>query len=55
MGLRLAALSIRRSGGVDVFLRDLVGNALALSDYLVGEILSNLSDDARSTVRSSSC
>lgn len=41
-GLRLVAISMSRGGDPEVFLRDLVGNALALSDYLVGEILSRL-------------
>jgi LuxR family transcriptional regulator, maltose regulon positive regulatory protein len=44
-GLCLAAVSMRSGGDPEVFLRDLVGNALALSDYLVGEILSRLPAD----------
>lgn len=45
-GLRLAASSIHDGVDPGVLLRDLVGNTLALSDYLVGEILSSLSADA---------
>ncbi|MBL8925247.1 MAG: hypothetical protein JNM77_03280 [Pseudonocardia sp.] len=41
-GLRLAALSLRDAGDVDRFLADLAGNSKALSDYLVGEVLSAL-------------
>ena len=41
-GLRLAALSLREAGDVDRFLADLAGNATAISDYLVGEVLSAL-------------
>lgn len=41
-GLRLAALSLREAGDADQFLTDLVGNGRAISDYLVGEILSRL-------------
>ena len=44
-GLCLAALSMRGRTDAEVFLRDLVGNALALSDYLVEEVLSRLSPD----------
>jgi len=43
-GLRLAALSLGRSDGPDSFLQDLVGSGRALSDYLVGEILSGIPD-----------
>jgi LuxR family maltose regulon positive regulatory protein len=46
-GLRLAALSLRESGDRDAFLTDLVGNGRAISDYLVGEILSRLTDEVR--------
>ena len=41
-GLRLAALSLREAGDVDRFLADLTGNTTAISDYLVGEVLSAL-------------
>lgn len=41
-GLRLAALSLREVGDVDRFLADLTGNSKAISDYLVGEVLSAL-------------
>ncbi|WP_345603720.1 LuxR C-terminal-related transcriptional regulator [Pseudonocardia adelaidensis] len=41
-GLRLAALSLREVADPDRFLTDLVGNGRAVSDYLVGEILSRL-------------
>ena len=41
-GLRLAALSMRGAADPDAFLGDLVGNSKAVSDYLVGEILSRL-------------
>ena len=44
-GLRLAAATMSRGGDPDVFLHDLVGNTFALSDYLVGEILSWLGAD----------
>jgi LuxR family maltose regulon positive regulatory protein len=44
-GLRLAALSLRESDDRDAFLTDLVGNGRAISDYLVGEILSRLTDE----------
>ncbi|MCO1660605.1 hypothetical protein [Pseudonocardia humida] len=46
-GLRLAALSLRESDDRDTFLTDLVGNGRAISDYLVGEILSRLTDEVR--------
>jgi LuxR family transcriptional regulator, maltose regulon positive regulatory protein len=44
-GLCLAAMSMSSGGDPEVFLRDLVGNAMALSDYLVGEILSRMPAD----------
>jgi LuxR family transcriptional regulator, maltose regulon positive regulatory protein len=44
-GLRLAALSMRESDDVEPFLSDLVGSGRAISDYLVGEILSRLAPD----------
>lgn len=44
-GMRLAALSMRESGDPDHFLTDLVGNSHAISDYLVSEVLSRLSEE----------
>ena len=38
--LRLAAVSLREAADPEPFLADLVGNGQAVSDYLVGEILS---------------
>jgi LuxR family maltose regulon positive regulatory protein len=46
-GLRLAALSLREAGDPDQFVSDLVGNDRAISDYLVGEILSRVPVDER--------
>jgi LuxR family maltose regulon positive regulatory protein len=46
-GLRLAALSLREAEDIDRFLADFIGNARAVSDYLVGEILSRLPPDTR--------
>lgn len=46
-GLRLAALSLREAEDADQFLTDLVGNGRAISDYLVGEILSRLPADTQ--------
>ena len=40
--LRLASLTLRDADDPDVFLSDLAGNGQAISDYLVGEILSRL-------------
>jgi LuxR family transcriptional regulator, maltose regulon positive regulatory protein len=40
--LRLASLTLRDADDPDVFLSDLTGNGQAISDYLVGEILSRL-------------
>ncbi len=44
-GLRLAALAIADTADREAFLVDLVGNGRAISDYLVGEILSGLPAD----------
>jgi LuxR family transcriptional regulator, maltose regulon positive regulatory protein len=46
-GLRLAALSIREADDPDRFLSGFVGSGRAVSDYLVGEILSRLTTEAR--------
>jgi LuxR family transcriptional regulator, maltose regulon positive regulatory protein len=46
-GLRLAGLSLREVDDSDRFLSDLVGNSRAMSDYLVGEILSRIATDVR--------
>ncbi|HEY9293993.1 MAG TPA: hypothetical protein VIP98_22150, partial [Microlunatus sp.] len=46
-GLRLAALAMRTSEPATV-LKDLVGTTHTISEYLVGEVLSSLSSDARS-------
>ncbi len=40
--LRLASISLREAADPGVFLSDLTGNGQAISDYLVGEILSTL-------------
>ena len=40
--LRLASLTLRETADPDAFLSDLTGNGQAISDYLVGEILSRL-------------
>ncbi|MDT7553918.1 MAG: LuxR family transcriptional regulator, maltose regulon positive regulatory protein, partial [Pseudonocardiales bacterium] len=40
--LRLASLTLREAADPDAFLSDLTGNGQAISDYLVGEILSRL-------------
>ena len=40
--LRLASLTLREAVDPDAFLSDLTGNGQAISDYLVGEILSRL-------------
>ncbi len=50
-GLRLAALSLREAPDTERFLADLVGNSKATSDYLVGEILSNLPADTCDLLR----
>jgi LuxR family transcriptional regulator, maltose regulon positive regulatory protein len=46
-GLRLAALSLREAEDADGFLAGFVGSGRAVSDYLVGEILSRLPDGSR--------
>lgn len=46
-GLRLAVLSLRESGDPETFLKDLVGNGRAISDYLVTEIMSRFTDEVR--------
>ena len=43
--LRLASLSLREEADPAAFLTDLAGNGQAISDYLVGEILSRLPGD----------
>ena len=50
-GLRLAALSLREAGDVDRFLADLAGNSKAISDYLVGEVLSALPSGTAEVLR----
>ncbi len=50
-GLRLAALSLREAGDVDRFLADLAGNSKAISDYLVGEVLSALPSGTTEVLR----
>ncbi len=50
-GLRLAALSLREAGDVDRFLADLTGNTTAISDYLVGEVLSALPSGTAEVLR----
>ncbi|HEY0813865.1 MAG TPA: LuxR C-terminal-related transcriptional regulator [Pseudonocardia sp.] len=40
--MRLASLTLRDAADPDAFLSDLTGNGQAISDYLVGEILSRL-------------
>ena len=50
-GLRLAALSLREAGDVDRFLADLAGNSKAISDYLVGEVLSALPSGTTDVLR----
>jgi LuxR family maltose regulon positive regulatory protein len=46
-GLRLAALSLREAEDPDTFLAGFVGSGRAVSDYLVGEILSRLTVETR--------
>jgi LuxR family transcriptional regulator, maltose regulon positive regulatory protein len=46
-GLRLAALSLREAEDPDKFLAGFVGSGRAVSDYLVGEILSRLTAETR--------
>jgi LuxR family maltose regulon positive regulatory protein len=46
-GLRLAALSLREAEDPDQFLSGFVGSGRAVSDYLVGEILSRLTVETR--------
>lgn len=46
-GLRLAALSLREAEDPDKFLAGFVGSGRAVSDYLVGEILSRLAVETR--------
>ncbi len=46
-GLRLAALSLREAEDPDIFLAGFVGSGRAVSDYLVGEILSRLTVETR--------
>ena len=43
--LRLASISLRETADPAAFLSDLTGNGQAISDYLVGEILSSLPDE----------
>jgi len=43
--LRLASISLREAADPAAFLSDLTGNGQAISDYLVGEILSSLPDE----------
>jgi LuxR family maltose regulon positive regulatory protein len=43
--LRLASISLREAADPAAFLSDLTGNGQAISDYLVGEILSTLPDE----------
>jgi LuxR family maltose regulon positive regulatory protein len=50
-GLRLAALSLRETDDPDRFLTDFVGNGRAISDYLVGEILTRLPEDVLDLLR----
>lgn len=45
-GLRLGVRSLRETGDLGDFLTDLVGNGKAISDYLVGEILSRFPAEA---------
>ena len=46
-GLRLAALSLREADDPDQFLSGFVGSGRAVSEYLVGEILSRLTVETR--------
>ncbi|QYN38595.1 LuxR C-terminal-related transcriptional regulator [Pseudonocardia sp. DSM 110487] len=46
-GLRLAAVSLREAEDPDKFLAGFVGSGRAVSDYLVGEILSRLTVETR--------
>jgi LuxR family maltose regulon positive regulatory protein len=46
-GLRLAALSLRETEDPDQFLSGFVGSGRAVSDYLIGEILSRLTRETR--------
>ena len=41
-GLRLASLALRHHSDADTFLRGFKGNARAIQDYLVDEVLSQL-------------
>jgi LuxR family maltose regulon positive regulatory protein len=43
--LRLASIALREAADPAAFLSDLTGNGQAISDYLVGEILSSLPDE----------
>lgn len=43
--LRLASISLREAADPAAFLSDLTGNGQAISDYLVGEILSSLPEE----------
>ncbi|WP_300016651.1 LuxR C-terminal-related transcriptional regulator [Pseudonocardia sp.] len=50
-GLRLAEISLRETDDPDRFLADLAGNGRAVSDYLVGEVLSRLDPDTLDVLR----
>ncbi|MDN5930558.1 MAG: LuxR C-terminal-related transcriptional regulator [Pseudonocardia sp.] len=50
-GLRLAAMSLRDTDDPDGFLADLAGNGRAVSDYLIGEILSRLAPETLEVLR----
>lgn len=50
-GLRLAAISLGETDDPDRFLADLAGNGRAVSDYLVGEVLSGLAPDVLDVLR----
>lgn len=50
-GLRLAALALRASDDVDGFLTHFSGDERSVADYLTGEILDGLADDAQHFLR----
>ena len=50
-GLRLAALALTQTTDRDAFLAQFSGNDSSVADYLVGEILSGLPEDAQEFLR----
>ncbi|NMH81031.1 hypothetical protein HF577_28555 [Pseudonocardia xinjiangensis] len=50
-GLRLAALALRRSDDPEAFLVEFSGDERSIAEYLTGEILSGLADDAQDFLR----